>query len=174
MLKSFQLFCLSSILFFSSAVAEEVVDKHSAKSAAKPVEVSNANERDVNESDNIVSTEEEDLSIEAIIEQQKQQQIRAEKAQQRLQTMVQFCAPCHGTNGISTFDIYPALAGQTFEDILKQLQDFKNNPRNNVVMQGLVSRLTVDEMTALAQYYANHDELGNIIVIEERGSDEDL
>lgn len=174
MLKSVQLFCLSSTLFFSSVFAEETVVENSEKIAPKAVKVSNFIEGDVKEPDNILRVEEEGLSVEAIIEQQKKQQIQAEKAKQRLQTMVQFCAPCHGTNGISTFDIYPVLAGQKFEYILKQLQDFKNNRRENVVMQGLVSGLTEDEMKAIAQYYANHDQFGNIIEVEERGSDENL
>jgi cytochrome c553 len=95
------------------------------------------------------------LSVE---EQQLKQDQAAEKLkaqQQHLNTLVLFCAPCHGVNGISAIDIYPNLAGQQQEYLAKQLRDFKSKARVDVVMNGLVKRLNQDDIQMLAEYYAS-------------------
>ncbi len=86
--------------------------------------------------------------------QQKQAAEKLKAQQQHLRTLVQFCAPCHGETGISVIDIYPNLAGQKQEYLLKQLSDFKSKARVDVVMTGLVKRLNHDDMRMLAEYYA--------------------
>lgn len=80
----------------------------------------------------------------------------------RLATLVDFCAPCHGKNGISTATIYPHLAGQLEPRIFKQLQEYKLKQRKNIIMQGMVNRLDKQDMLALAQYYANLDGIKKI------------
>ncbi|WNC72617.1 cytochrome c [Thalassotalea psychrophila] len=75
--------------------------------------------------------------------------------QKRLKTHIEFCAPCHGKTGISVVPIYPNLAGQHQEYLLKQLLAFKYRRRKDAVMQGMVSRLNEDDMLELAKYYAN-------------------
>lgn len=82
----------------------------------------------------------------------EQQALKAK--QQRLQVQVNFCAPCHGKTGFSAIDIYPNLAGQQSDYLLKQLRDFKSKARKDNVMNGMVSRLTDEDMQGLAQFYA--------------------
>ena len=75
--------------------------------------------------------------------------------QKKLNTQIEFCAPCHGKNGLSDVPIYPNLAGQHQEYLLKQLLAFKYRRRKDSIMQGMVSRLNEDDMLELAKYYAN-------------------
>ncbi|WP_371375086.1 cytochrome c [Thalassotalea aquiviva] len=77
-----------------------------------------------------------------------------EAMNQRRQTLVAFCAPCHGAEGISPFAIYPNLAGLEQRYIYQQLQDYKAKKRENDIMQGMVQRLSDQDMRLLAQYYA--------------------
>ena len=39
------------------------------------------------------------------------------------------CATCHGAKGHSTSPIFPSLAGQNQEYLVKQLQDFRSKKR---------------------------------------------
>ncbi|KGJ98046.1 c-type cytochrome [Thalassotalea sp. ND16A] len=75
--------------------------------------------------------------------------------QQQLDTQIEFCAPCHGKNGISNLPIYPNLAGQHQQYLLKQLLAFKYRRRKDAVMSPMVSRLNEDELVELAAYYAS-------------------
>ena len=75
--------------------------------------------------------------------------------QKKLKTHIEFCAPCHGKTGLSVVPIYPNLAGQHQEYLLKQLLAFKYRRRKDTIMQGMVSRLNEDDMLEIAKYYAN-------------------
>src|SRR3990172_7403132 len=44
------------------------------------------------------------------------------------------CTACHGTDGNSTNPLWPNLAGQHPDYIVKQLQDFKSGARPNAIM----------------------------------------
>lgn len=63
------------------------------------------------------------------------------------------CAMCHGDQGESTSEIFPRLAGQHAEYILKQLKAFKSGERKSTAMAEMVAKLTEDEMIALGRYY---------------------
>ena len=49
-------------------------------------------------------------------------------------TLVAVCAACHGSNGISVSPAYPNLAGQQYNYILKQLENFRSGARKNAIM----------------------------------------
>ncbi len=63
------------------------------------------------------------------------------------------CFLCHGTQGESTSEIFPKLAGQHAEYIAKQLTAFKTGQRKSTAMADMVAKLTPDEMLALGRYY---------------------
>jgi cytochrome c553 len=72
-------------------------------------------------------------------------------------TATTVCAACHAADGNSTIGANPKLAGQHYDYLLKQLQDFKNtgdNGRKNAVMGGMVAPLSVDQMRDLSAYFA--------------------
>jgi cytochrome c553 len=64
------------------------------------------------------------------------------------------CMGCHGPDGNSVNVIWPRLAGQNANYLLKQLQDFKTAKRIDPTMQGMVMTLTDEDMVNVAAYYA--------------------
>lgn len=61
------------------------------------------------------------------------------------------CAACHGLDALGN-DMYPRLAGQHAEYILKQLASFQSNMRKIAVMHGVAQNLRDLEMQAVADY----------------------
>jgi cytochrome c553 len=63
------------------------------------------------------------------------------------------CASCHGKEGLGTSQL-PRLAGQYSSYIEGQLKSFGNRQRtnDNAVMHAIVSRMTLLEMAAVAEY----------------------
>ena len=61
------------------------------------------------------------------------------------------CAACHGADANGT-DMYPRLAGQHAQYLIKQLRSFQNNMRNVAVMHGVAEQLQLGEMQAVAAY----------------------
>ena len=65
------------------------------------------------------------------------------------------CAACHGANGKSVIPMYPHLAGQQEQYLLKQLKDFKSKKRNDPVMSAMAIPLSDTDMANIAAYYAS-------------------
>jgi cytochrome c553 len=61
------------------------------------------------------------------------------------------CAACHGAAARGN-DMFPRLAGQHAEYILKQLASFQSNMRNVAIMHGVAQNLRTPEMQAVADY----------------------
>jgi cytochrome c553 len=69
-------------------------------------------------------------------------------------TGVPACVGCH-QSGASGYSIYPRLAGQHPEYLLRQLQNFASGDRSNDVgryMRVIAKRMTEREMRAVAEY----------------------
>lgn len=56
------------------------------------------------------------------------------------------CAACHGADGNSGTPAYPKLSQQHPEYLIKQLQEYKSDKRNNAVMKGFASTLSDEDM----------------------------
>jgi len=69
-------------------------------------------------------------------------------------TLSQTCAACHSIDGNSVTPIWPKLAGQHAEYIVKQLQDFKEGKRVNAQMAPMVASLSDQDMADIAAYFA--------------------
>lgn len=63
------------------------------------------------------------------------------------------CSLCHGAEGESSSEIFPRLAGQHWEYVAKQLENFKSGKRESTAMSQMVAKLTPDEMVALGKYF---------------------
>lgn len=63
------------------------------------------------------------------------------------------CFVCHGAEGESSSEVFPRLAGQHWEYIAKQLENFKSGKRKSTAMADMVAKLTPDEMVALGKYF---------------------
>ncbi len=65
------------------------------------------------------------------------------------------CIACHGQDGIGQQPMWPNLAGQHARFLVKQLQDIKQQTTRKVpLMQGIMRDLTEEDLTELANYYA--------------------
>lgn len=65
------------------------------------------------------------------------------------------CVQCHGAQGEGQPSVgFPALAGQSKDYLLKQLQDFKAGRRSSSVMRPIVQALTEQQLDSVAEYYA--------------------
>ncbi|MDY0106877.1 MAG: c-type cytochrome [Giesbergeria sp.] len=65
------------------------------------------------------------------------------------------CATCHGAEGHATSPIFPSLAGQNREYLIKQLQDFKSKKRTSDTMAPQVADLSDEAIAAVAGLYAS-------------------
>ena len=78
------------------------------------------------------------------------------KAQQIAESV---CVACHGADGNSPTSANPILAGQSAAYLFKQLSEFKateSKPavRDNAIMAGMASTLSVEDMKGLALYFS--------------------
>jgi len=65
------------------------------------------------------------------------------------------CLSCHGDQGQGNASAgYPYLAGQPADYLVKQLQDFASTRGKNIIMQPFASALSIDEIRAVADFYA--------------------
>ncbi|AWL10526.1 Cytochrome c4 [Saliniradius amylolyticus] len=79
-------------------------------------------------------------------------------------TKSQTCAACHGPDGNSAVDMYPKLAGQHYDYLLKQLREFKLGAQTNgdegrydPVMSSQAMPLSEQDMHDLAAFYASQE-----------------
>ena len=69
--------------------------------------------------------------------------------------VAQRCSTCHGAQGQSTSPIFPSLAGQNAEYIVKQLHDFRAKKRVNATMAPQVADLSDSNINELAAFFAD-------------------
>jgi cytochrome c553 len=66
------------------------------------------------------------------------------------------CAACHGPAGVSSNPMYPNLAGQKANYIVKQLKDFKSGARSNSpLMPPMAKSLSDSDMENVAAYFSS-------------------
>lgn len=65
------------------------------------------------------------------------------------------CMGCHGPDGNSFVAMFPSLAGQNENYIVKQLQDVKSGDRVINEMTGIVSVLSEEDFANLGAFYAS-------------------
>ncbi|MDZ4662488.1 MAG: cytochrome c [Pseudomonadota bacterium] len=64
------------------------------------------------------------------------------------------CAACHGDGGVSTTPMWPNLAGQKKDYLVKQLKDFKTGNRKDPVMSPQAAALSDADIEDLAKYFS--------------------
>ncbi|WP_223789655.1 c-type cytochrome [Marinicella meishanensis] len=67
------------------------------------------------------------------------------------------CAACHGTDGNSVNPIWPSLAGQHAEYLVRQLQLYKSGERDNAMMAPMAAGLSEQDMADLAAYFSSQE-----------------
>lgn len=69
--------------------------------------------------------------------------------------LTQTCVACHGQKGTSAAPLWPNLAGQKADYMIKQLKDFKEGRRQDPLMSPIAKSLDEQDMKTLAQYYGS-------------------
>lgn len=64
------------------------------------------------------------------------------------------CAGCHGPEGISTNPLWPNIAGQKEQYLVKALQEYRDSTRAEPSMSAMARMLSDREIEDLAAYYA--------------------
>lgn len=67
------------------------------------------------------------------------------------------CAACHGSDGNSTADTNPRLAGQYKSYLRRALLSYKDGSRENAIMGGFAAALSEGDIKDLAKYYSSQD-----------------
>ena len=74
------------------------------------------------------------------------------------------CAACHGPDGNGNIPLYPRLAGQHEDYLHKVLQDYQSGARKNVVMKGMATPLSAQDIADLTAYFASQPK--GLVVID--------
>lgn len=85
------------------------------------------------------------------------------------------CFLCHGATGDSSSPLYPKLAGQNMEYMLKQLRNFKRGERESSDMRKVVADMDENDMRSTAFFFSRQQpSRGNSAYAEMRALGEKL
>jgi len=76
------------------------------------------------------------------------------------------CAACHGADGKAIQPAYPNLAGQHASYTAKQLTEYRDGDRVNVLMSGQAANLSDQDILDLAAYYASMPKIQGVAAEE--------
>ena len=65
------------------------------------------------------------------------------------------CAACHGQDGNSMVGLWPSLAGQNINYLVRQLQHIKSGKRSIIEMTGLLDNFSTEDLEDIAAFYAS-------------------
>ena len=65
------------------------------------------------------------------------------------------CSACHGATGISVSPLWPNLAGQKEQYLVKQIKAFRDGERKDPTMAPMVAGLTDEDVANLAAYFSS-------------------
>jgi len=65
------------------------------------------------------------------------------------------CVACHGQDGNSMVGLWPSLAGQNANYLVRQLQHIKSGKRSIVEMAGLLDNFSTKDLDDIAAFYAS-------------------
>ena len=74
------------------------------------------------------------------------------------------CQACHGPDGNSPSPLFPRLAGQYADYLLKTLEDYRSGERDNAVMKAFAMQMSEQEMEDVSAFYASQP--GELFTIE--------
>ena len=67
------------------------------------------------------------------------------------------CASCHGANGDGDQSTFPKLAGQYENYLVQSLKGYRSGERQNAIMSGFASNLTIEDIRALSAWFASQE-----------------
>ncbi len=66
----------------------------------------------------------------------------------------QVCVACHGQDGVGVTSMYPSLAGQHMDYLVRALTEYKKGGRKNPIMKTFAEQLNADQVEELSRYYS--------------------
>jgi cytochrome c553 len=64
------------------------------------------------------------------------------------------CVSCHGQDGVAIASMYPSLAGQHEDYLVRALDEYRKGGRKNPIMKGFVATLKDRDIAVIAQYFS--------------------
>ena len=77
------------------------------------------------------------------------------KAQGSVPQAAQLCVSCHGQDGVAVAPIYPSLAGQHQDYLVRALDEYKHGGRKNAIMRGFAANLSEADISTIADYFSH-------------------
>ncbi|MBV9620175.1 MAG: cytochrome c [Gammaproteobacteria bacterium] len=65
------------------------------------------------------------------------------------------CTSCHGADGVAVAPLYPSLAGQHEDYLVRALEEYQRGGRKNPIMKQFAANLSADDIDTIAAYYAH-------------------
>jgi cytochrome c553 len=66
----------------------------------------------------------------------------------------QLCVACHGQDGVAVAPMYPSLAGQHEDYLVRALDEYKHGGRKNPIMRGFAANLSEQDIQVIAAYFS--------------------
>jgi cytochrome c553 len=76
------------------------------------------------------------------------------KAQGTVPKAAMVCVSCHGQDGVAIAPMYPSLAGQHQDYLVRALEEYQNGGRKNPIMKGMVASLKPADIAEIAAYFS--------------------
>jgi cytochrome c553 len=76
------------------------------------------------------------------------------KAQGTVPKAATLCTSCHGQDGVAVTPMYPSLAGQHQDYLVRAIEEYQNGGRKNPVMKSLAGSLKPAEIAEIAAYFS--------------------
>jgi cytochrome c553 len=76
------------------------------------------------------------------------------KPQGTVPKVAQLCTTCHGQDGVAIAPMYPSLAGQHEDYIVRALAEYQNGGRKNPIMKGFAANLSAEDIAEIARYFS--------------------
>ena len=64
------------------------------------------------------------------------------------------CTSCHGQDGVAIAPIYPSLAGQHEDYLVRAIEEYQKGGRKNPIMKGFASTLKDEDIREIARYFS--------------------
>ena len=76
------------------------------------------------------------------------------KAPGRVPQAATLCVSCHGQDGVAIAPMYPSLAGQHQDYLVRAIDEYRKGGRRNPVMKGFAATLKDEDIAVIAQYFS--------------------
>jgi len=76
------------------------------------------------------------------------------KAQGSVPQAAMLCVSCHGQDGVAIAPMYPSLAGQHQDYLVRAIDEYRKGGRKNPVMKGFTATLKDEDVAVIAQYFS--------------------